>query len=182
MNSSPVQLRPLCPADVSHILTWVNEPAVVGNLASFDASRPFSRADETAYITEMIASDDDRVFSVFASDDDRYLGQVGLHQIFWRSRVGRLSLIIGSKDEWGKGFGRAAIAAMLDYAFGTEKLHKVWLMVFRDNARARRTYSGVGFSEEGVLREEYFHAGAWHDMVRMSLLAQEWQGRAELRS
>ncbi len=42
------------------------------------------------------------------------------------------------------------------------------------NERSHRTYARLGFVEEGVLREEYFHDGAWHDMLRMSMLAREW--------
>ncbi len=43
------------------------------------------------------------------------------------------------------------------------------------NSRARRTYSRLGFLEEGLLREEYFHEDGWHNMLRMSLLAREWK-------
>ncbi|HUH03475.1 MAG TPA: GNAT family protein [Kofleriaceae bacterium] len=173
MNRDLVRLRPVGEADVDDILGWVNDREIVGNLASFSGT-PFSREDEVAYVRAMMASNVDRVFSVLAADDGRYVGQIGIHQIFWRSRVGRLSLVIGSKDEWGKGFGSAAIARILDLAFGHEELHKIWLMVFRTNERSRRTYERAGFTVEGTLREEYFHDGAWHDMVRMSMLSHEW--------
>lgn len=173
MNRDLVRLRPVGLEDVDDILGWVNDRQIVGNLASF-SGQPFSRADEVAYVQAMMASEVDRVFSVLAADDGRYLGQIGIHQIFWRSRVGRLSLVIASKDEWGKGFGSAAIARILDVAFRDETLHKVWLMVFRTNERSRRTYERAGFAVEGTLREEYFHDGAWHDMVRMSMLTYEW--------
>jgi RimJ/RimL family protein N-acetyltransferase len=74
----------------------------------------------------------------------------------------------------GRGYGSAAVRAVLDIGFGVERLHKAWLMVFRHNDRSRRTYSRIGFVEEGILREEYFHEDGWHDMVRMSMLAREW--------
>jgi len=168
-----VTLRPLCEADVDSILTWVNDREVVGNIAAF-SGEPFTREDELAYVARIQASDVDRVFSVFAADDSRYLGQVGLHQIHRRSKVGRLSCIIGSRAEMGKGLGTGAIANLLDVAFGEEGLHKVWLMVFERNERAQRVYSKIGFLEEGRLREEYLHEGGWHTMVRMGLLAREW--------
>jgi RimJ/RimL family protein N-acetyltransferase len=168
-----VHLRPLAEADVDHILTWVNDPGVVGNLASFSGGA-FTRDDELAWVRRVQASPTDVVFSVTAADDGRYLGQVGLHQIHARSRVGRLACIIASRAEMGRGFGSAAIGAVLDHGFGALGLHKVWLMVFAHNQRGRRTYARIGFAEEGVLREEYFHDGTWHDMVRMSLLAREW--------
>src|SRR5205814_5147211 len=115
----------------------------------------------------------DRVYTALASDDGRYLGQMGIHQIHARSRVGRLGAVIASRGEMGKGFGSAAIRATMAIAFGELQLHKLWLMVFSHNARGRRLYGTLGFVEEGVLREEYFHEGKWHDMERTSMLAHE---------
>jgi len=183
---SLVRLRPLERADVDAIMGWVNDPAIVGNLATF-AGKPLTRDDELAYIDKMMASADDRVFSIFDGADHQengpsYLGQCGLHQIFRRSGVGRLSIIVSARARMGAGVGSAAIARLLDLAFadpsgpdGGEGLHKVWLMCFAENTRARRTYERIGFVQEGVLREEYRHEERWHDMVRYSVLAREWR-------
>ena len=165
---------------------WVNDPAIVGNLAAFSGA-PLSRQEELAWIASVTTSATDRVFSIFASDDDRYVGQCGLHQIFRRSRVGRLSVIIADRREMGRGLGSAAIASLLDVAFapradGGEGLHKVWLVVFSHNERSLRTYARLGFQTEGVLRSEYFHDETWHDMVRMSLLESEWRTQGGARS
>lgn len=167
---SIVTLRPVEEFDVDNILLWVNDKSVVGNLATFSGAA-LTREDELAWVRKMRTSKEDRVFTVL-DKDDRYLGQVGLHQIFWRSRVARAAAVISA--EQGKGFGSAALAALLDIAFGELQLHKVWLMVFEHNERSRRTWKRVGFVEEGVLRDEYFHDDRWHNMVRMGLLASEW--------
>jgi len=168
---SLVALRPLAETDVDSIMTWVNRPEIVGNLAAF-AGEPMTRDDELAWIRRTLASTD-RVWSIFAGDDGRYLGQIGVHQIHARSRVGRLGCVIATRDEMGKGHGSAAIRAVIDRGFGELGLHKLWLMVFRTNERGLRLYRKLGFVDEGVLREEYFHEGGWHDMVRMSLLVHE---------
>jgi len=166
-----VTLRPLAESDVDSIMTWVNRPEIVGNLAAFSGA-PMTREDELGWVKRTIASAD-RVYSVFASEDDRYLGQVGVHQIHTRSKVGRLGAVIATTLEMGKGYGSAAITAAMDRAFGELGLHKLWLMVFRTNERGQRLYKRLGFVEEGILREEYFHEGGWHDMVRLSKLARE---------
>ena len=49
------------------------------------------------------------------------------------------------------------------------ELHKVWLIVRRDNRSAQAMYSKLGFDFEGVLRDEYFVGGRWFDMVRMAI-------------
>jgi RimJ/RimL family protein N-acetyltransferase len=170
---SLVRLRPLVPADVDHMMAWVNDPEIVGNFAGF-AGRAFTRDEELQYIERVTKSETDRVFAIERAADGAYLGNVGLHAIHWPSRVGRLACIIGSRAEMGKGYGSAAIRAILAHAFGELRLHKAWLMVFRTNTRALGIYRRLGFIEEGILREEYFHQGGWHDMVRMSMLDREF--------
>ena len=180
-DRSLVRLRPVQAEDVDHILGWVNDPSIVGNIAAF-SGEPFTREQELAYIAQMQASKSDELFSIFASDDDddpdndAYVGQVGIHQIHWRSRVGRLGIVIADKARMGRGLGSAALASAIDVAFGQDQLnlHKLWLMVFSNNTRSLRTYKRLGFVEEGVLREEYFHDERWRDMTRLSLLKREW--------
>ncbi len=167
-----VHLRPLAESDVDDILGWVNDPDIVGNIAAF-SGHAFTRDQELDYIRRTVASRVDAVWSIVEDGTGRYLGQTGLHQIHERSRVARLACIIAQREDMGRGYGSAAIRAVLDHGFGALGLHKVWLMIFATNQRGRRTYARLGFVEEGVLREEYFHQGAWHDMVRMSLLARE---------
>jgi RimJ/RimL family protein N-acetyltransferase len=53
-------------------------------------------------------------------------------------------------------------------------LHRVFLRVHADNARGIRCYEKVGFQREGTLRESVFRAGAYRDMVLMSILASEF--------
>ncbi len=171
-----IKLRPLALADVDKIMSWVNDPAVVGNIAAF-CGAPITRQQELAWIERTLASAVDVVFSIFATDDDRYLGQIGLHQIYQRAKVARLGLVIAARSEMGKGYGTAACHAILDHAFTNLDLHKVWLMIFAANHRSAGVYQRVGFVSEGTLREEYFHQAAWHDMHRLSMLQREWQGR-----
>src|SRR5260221_13960317 len=111
-----IELRPLAESDVDSIMTWVNQSEVVGNIAAFSGP-PMTRDDELAWIRTTCASRYDRVWSVFASDDGRYLGQVGVHQIHARSRVGRLGCVIASPSEMGKGHGSAAIRAVVGRGF-----------------------------------------------------------------
>jgi RimJ/RimL family protein N-acetyltransferase len=171
---SLVRLRPLAPTDVDHMMTWVNDPEIVGNFATF-AGKPITRDEELAYIERMLASTSDRVFAIEREPDGAYLGNVGIHQIHWPSRVGRLACIIAARAEMGKGHGSAAIRAVLAWAFDDARLHKVWLMCFRENLRAQGIYRRIGFVDEGILREEYFHQDRWHDMVRLSMLDREWR-------
>ena len=63
-----------------------------------------------------------------------------------------------------------AIRALLDIAWRELDLHKVWLIVRRDNRSAQAMYLKIGFDFEGVLRDEYRVNERYYDMVRMSIL------------
>jgi len=48
------------------------------------------------------------------------------------------------------------------------------MRVHADAARGIRCYEKIGFQREGTLRESVFRAGAYRDMVLMSILATEF--------
>ena len=86
--------------------------------------------------------------------------------------------MVARREEMGQGFGSAAIARLLDVAFAEEGLHKVWLVHYATNARMAHIATKLCFVPEGHLRDEYFHAGAYHDMVRYGLLEQDFEALA----
>lgn len=164
-----IRLRPLEMRDVDNLLTWVNEPQVVGRFATFHD--PLTRQDEERYVQDMLASRTDLVFSIEAGG--MYIGQAGLHEIEHKNRNGRAALVI-RREFQGRGYGQAAMREFLRRVFTDHGMHKVWLIVDPNNERARHIYEKTGFRQEGVLREEYFRDGTYHDMVRMSLLDHEF--------
>ncbi len=158
-------------------MKWINRPEVTRNFAGM--SRQISRDEEVAFVERMIASETDRLFAI-TTDDGTYLGNAGIHKIYWPAKNGRLGVVVGVKEAQGKGVGKAALRALCDLGFGQLALHKLWIIHFRENARMHHMATQIGFQVEGTLRDEYFHDGGYHDMVRLSLLAPEWQGDVAL--
>jgi RimJ/RimL family protein N-acetyltransferase len=160
---------PLTPADVESVLdgvmSWVNDPEVTKNFARFD--RVVTRDEERGFLARLYASPDDRVYAI--EEAEGYAGQVGIHQIYWPARHGRLGIVI-ARRAWGRGHATRAIAEVCRRAFGELGLNKVWAIFYVTNARMRHICESLGFVEEGRLLEEYFHNGAFHDMTRMALL------------
>ncbi|MBI5515142.1 MAG: GNAT family N-acetyltransferase [Deltaproteobacteria bacterium] len=147
------------------VMSWVNDREVMQYFAN--RQTPISEDEERAYLVKLLGSSTDRAFSIF--DGARYLGQCSLNQIYWPARNARLFIALRS-DCQGEGYGPAALKALLALAWGTIDLHKVWLIVREDNRSAQAMYLKLGFSFEGVLRDEYFVLGRYHDMVRMAIV------------
>ncbi|MDP3639961.1 MAG: GNAT family protein [Nanoarchaeota archaeon] len=170
-----LSLRSLELSDFEHIMGWVNNPEIVSNFGWF--GNPVSREEEQRYLERLIASPTDKVYSAFFGGE--YIGQVGIHERDDRNKQGRLSIIIGNKDNWGRGYAPQMIDALLDKAFNDLHVHKVWGVFLEQNKKAHRLFiEKCGFKIEGLLRQEYCRGGAYHDMIRMAMLEDEYWARA----
>jgi RimJ/RimL family protein N-acetyltransferase len=162
----PVRLEPLTLAHLPHVMTWVNDRDVMQYFAQ--RQERISEEEEKRYLESLIASKTDRAFSIFSGEE--YVGQCSVNQIYWPARNGRVFLVV-RKAMQGKGLGSAALTALVARAFGEEmNLHKLWLIVRRDNRSAQAMYLRAGFEFEGMLRDEYCVQGKFFDMVRMAIL------------
>ncbi|MCO4747067.1 MAG: GNAT family N-acetyltransferase [Proteobacteria bacterium] len=165
-----VRLRPIRADDIDHIMAWINDPEVTKNFANM--SERITREQEIAWLEWVMASDNDRLYAV-EDLEGRYLGNAGIHKIYWPARNGRLGLVLGAADARGRGLGTQAMKLLVALAFEELGLHKTWLVHYKTNERMAHIATKLGFTTEGVLRDEYFHAQSFHDMVRWSLLEDE---------
>ena len=124
---------------------------------------------------KMIDSREEVQFAVCDSSDDLFLGAAGLHSLNWIARHGEFRILLGAKERWGKGIGTEALRLLLAYGFEVLNLEKIWLGVNARNARAARSYERAGFVAEGRLRQEVYRGGAYHDVLRYSLLRKEYE-------
>ncbi len=166
-----VRLRPIEERDVDAMMAWVNDPAVTRNFAGM--SRIITREEELAYVRAMRTSEVDRLF-VTETLEGRYVGNAGIHKIYWPAANGRLGLVVGNKTLHGQGYGQEVLRLLCCLAFEELELHKVWVVHYSDNGRMRHLCDKLGFVTEGLMRDEYFHEGAWHDMERHSLLRSDY--------
>ena len=67
------------------------------------------------------------------------------------------------------------MALLLDYGFGGLGLHKIYLHVDQGNVIAQKMYKKLGLIIEGELVAEFFIMGRFRDVLRMRLIAPEWQ-------
>jgi RimJ/RimL family protein N-acetyltransferase len=166
-----IYFRALERADAAVLAPWMNDPEVTRQLTHY---RPISVDQEEHFLGKLDHSTGDIVVGIVRKVDDQLLGAIGLHEIDARSRRARLGVFIGSRDEWGKGFGSEAVTLMVAYGFDTLNLNRIELHVYEYNERARRTYDRVGFKPEGVLRQHQFREGRFWDTIAMAILRDEW--------
>lgn len=74
-----------------------------------------------------------------------------------------------------RGTGSKMEFLMLEYAFYTLRLHKLYGDALAFNARVIHLHQKFGFKVEGIFREQHNVNGMFVDAYRVGILATEWQ-------
>ncbi len=165
--------------DVALVRRWLDDPELriqigaTGPMDEGQAQEWFRGAD----------SDPARMwYTVRRNEDDAVVGEAGLLRIFPEWRTTDMSVIIGERDQRGRGYGTDAGRLLLDLAFNYLGLHRVAVGVVGFHDAALRFWEGLGFVREGVQRDGYLVNGEFHDFVMMSILEDEWRRTARRSS
>jgi RimJ/RimL family protein N-acetyltransferase len=115
------------------------------------------------------------VFTVYHKHAKRPIGNIGFNHINWVSRNANIFLTIGEPEYWGKGIAGEASRLMINYGFTELNFHKIFAGVFTPNSRSLRAAEKLGFKKEGVLKEEMYVDGQYHDMHKFALFKRDWK-------
>lgn len=77
----------------------------------------------------------------------------------------------------GKGYAREAAALLLDFAFGTLGLHRVYAELDPRNAASIALCERLGMRHEGHFVEHMWLKGEWTDTGHYAILEREWAAR-----
>lgn len=178
IHSERLELRPLHTTSVDTVLTWLSDPEV--NRFMLSGHEPIERADELRWYEQMLDSETELVLQIHRRADGRHIGNIGIHHIDRTHRGAELGIMIGEKAEWGLGYGREAMVALLGYAFGELGLHRVVLRCHPENDRGLAAYRALGFTEIGREREAVFIEGEWQDHLVFDMLEDEFRARHDI--
>ena len=167
-----VYLRALEKEDLIYIRKWSNDHEIrklTGEVVSM------SQADADKFLERVYSDNTREWFVIVVKENDRVIGETGLLRMFPAWRTTDISIIIGEKDAWGKGYGTEAILLLLDYAFRCLNFHRVAIGVVGFNEKAIRFWEKVGFKKEGIQRDGYYYNHKYYDFVMMSILENEFR-------
>lgn len=167
-----VCLRPFRRDDVKYLQKWSND-AELRKLAG--EVEPMSQAETEKFYKELRADKDRIWFMIVLKRNDRVIGEAGLLRMFRPWRTTDITIIIGEKDLWGKGYGTEAGRLLLDYAINQLGFHRVSIGVVGFNERALRFWESLGFKKEGVERDGYYCDNKHSDFIMMSILEDEFK-------
>lgn len=168
LRGERVSLRTIEREDADVVQRAYNEP---GFQDGFLIEHPRNRQMIQQRIEETV-EDDDSVFLLICPDDDP-VGGVSLREL--RQDHGMLAYWL-LPAERGRGYATEGTALLVDHAFDSIGLHRVFAWTIDDNVASQEVLRRLGFTHEGTYREHVFTDGAYHDTEHYGLLASEWDG------
>jgi len=165
-KSGNVAIGPALPDDIGNLFLWLNDADAAQTDAHYRPVDPLAFKDWLDRYTKAMPA----LFVIRILRPARAIGFVLFKNLNPAFRAAELSVRIGVEEDRGKGFGSAATALALDYAWSSLNLRRVCLTVFAGNDRAIAAYRRSGFREEGLMRQAAFSGGQWHDVVMMAAL------------
>lgn len=164
-----VTLRPVEEEDLEFLRDNRNDPRVRRALA---VVRPSNRQSERERFEELYDGED---IGLLACVGDDPVGYVSLPYVDISGGHATISCWI-TPDRQESGYGTEAVALALDYLFDERRLHRVDASTLDSNAGGRALLETLGFTHEGVKRQETYVDGAYVDVHCFGLLESEWVG------
>jgi len=168
-----VKLREYRKEDVKQAQEYINDSEVKSFLSP---GIPFlyTYEEELKWFENITANKDTYSFAIETLAESKYIGGCGINKVDWKNSVATVGIFIGDKDYWSKGYGTDAMRVLVSFIFNEMNINKVKLNVYSFNPRAIKSYEKCGFIKEGVLRQEIFRKGQYHDEFVMGLLREEF--------
>jgi RimJ/RimL family protein N-acetyltransferase len=168
-------LRPLEKRDIKLKVKWYNDPQVNKKLI---LNEELELAKSLEWFDKAIHDDSRRDF-IIETKDGEPIGLTGLLGIDRIHGTAECFCVIGQKEFWGKGIGTQVHSLLIQWAFDELNLHKIWAVVYTNNAAVLKLVKKLGFEIEGTLREEKCIAGKRIDLFRIGVLCDEFKPLAE---
>lgn len=167
-SAKPVVLRPLQLHDADVFAAWGADSEFCRE-ADWTPGLPYT--ERRRFHQALIQSPPTQLLRLGATHEGLLVGYIDLHGDEPHRR--ELGFVIGERRRWGKGLGRLAGAAGLDYGFGHLGLQEIWAEALDANQRSVRILERLGLGETGMGEDSVYMEQRTH-YRRFSITAKDW--------
>lgn len=168
-----VRLREYRIEDLKLRLEYINDPEIAKFMVA-DTPYPLTMHEEEEWFRSISAFKDTYRFAIEALDSTTYIGGCSINGVDWKNSSVSIGMFIGNKDYLRKGYGSDALRTLVAFIFSEMNINKIRLYVYSFNKQAIKCYERCGFKKEGVLRQEIYRNGRFHDTIVMGILRNEF--------
>jgi [ribosomal protein S5]-alanine N-acetyltransferase len=179
LKSASIHLREVRLSDVTErYYNWLNDPEINQYLET--RFIPRSVENIAAFVRQMDGKADEPFFAICLNKDRQHIGNIKLGPINWYHRNADVSLFIGEKQLWGRGYASQAIALVTEFAFQTLNLNKLKAGCYAENLGSAKAFEKCGYQREGLLKGHILANGREIDIILLGLRASEFWNKNKL--
>jgi ribosomal-protein-alanine N-acetyltransferase len=174
--SERIYLRLVTPDDFERSMQWLNDQEVTRWM-----QKPYPMTYEKmyAYLTAMKEPNlylaiclkvkgVTRMTHKGVVEYDIHIGNISLRDNSADKYYSEISIMIGDKQQWGKGYAVEAIKLLTDYCFRVRNIHKVMAGAVSCNYACIKAFESAGYLQETLELDSVFADGEYRNVVRLS--------------
>lgn len=179
LETKRCRLRQLTPNDGASVLAIFGDPEVTRYM---DDEEPYDTLERAIGLINWMNAQFDKQnglrWGITLQGDDTVIGTCGFH--LWSRRHRRTDIGYDlAKAYWGQGYITEVTHAMVRWCFDNLHLHRVQADCTAGNIGSERVLEKVGFTFEGIWRENTFEHGGFVSLKQYGLLRREYLPTAD---
>jgi|LSQX01.1.fsa_nt_gb RimJ/RimL family protein N-acetyltransferase len=160
-------LRTLRLDDKTEIFEWMCSPDLRHDIGTVF---PVTEHEHDIWFEKHLKDTTERTYAILEKEPNRFIGIIGSKNTNLYSRCTEGYIYIGDPSMRGKGLGSDALRTFVRFYFEQLNFHKFCLRVSSYNIGAIKAYRKIGFVEEGILKDQVFRDGRYHDTICLGLI------------
>ena len=108
-------------------------------------------------------------WAIHLKHTDQHIGNIKIDPINIKHNTAEYGIMIGEKEEWGKGYAKEATLKIINYCFEELGIRKITLGLISENLNALKLYEKIGFETEGKYKSHVNYHNTYYDVIRMAL-------------
>lgn len=174
MESERILFKALEKEDLPLRVEWLNNKIVRDTLF---VQFPLSLKETEAWYERVLQDNSRRDLMLVEKETGKAIGFAGYVNIDWLNRKAEPFIAIGDTEAWGKRYGTEVVHYLLDYGFNELGFNRQYGFILDFNKGAVKMDLRAGFEEEGLLIDDVFVHGKFHNRIMVGVTRDKFNKR-----
>lgn len=152
-------------------VNWLNDPQINQYLETRLSTQ--NRETVMSFVQATLNTPSEYLFTI-RTKNKQHIGNIKIGAINEYHGTAEVSLFIGDKNAWGKGYATLAIKLVNYFAFTTLKLRKLSAGAYQTNIASTKAFINSGYQIDGIKKAHYKSDNGLVDGVFVCLFSNEF--------
>ncbi|MCT7973164.1 GNAT family N-acetyltransferase [Laspinema olomoucense] len=174
LESDRLMLRKMSLEDAPDLFEYASDPEV----AKYTTWPPHQSLEDSHIflnsIVEKYQTQENWDWGIIHKSDCKLIGTCGLVNRVQAHHHAEIGYAL-ARPYWGQGYMPEAVKAVVAFGFQETDLNRIEGRCKLSNHASARVMEKIGMKFEGILRQQMFIKGSFHDMKLYAILREDWE-------